>query len=220
MKGRIPIISKTLTDLFTIIYVLIDDWYQKYGIIYVKEKTGPKSELTDSEVLTLMFAKYFIPFLIETQYIEFIRAYYHSLFPKLINQSQYNRRARGLYLLVEELRKYWILKNGCYQYSCYLLDTKQIPVLSYKRNKKHNDFWGSANYGVCAILHLRYFVFKLVAIAILDRIPMVFELVHVNLDEKTTAKAIIDNFSYCNLLTDKGFIGVEWQSKVYNQTNI
>jgi len=31
----------------------------------------------------------------------------------------------------------------------YLMDTKPVPVLGYKRNKKHSDFLGKAGYGVC-----------------------------------------------------------------------
>ena len=31
----------------------------------------------------------------------------------------------------------------------FLLDTKPVPVMGYKRSKRHSDFAGSADYGVC-----------------------------------------------------------------------
>jgi hypothetical protein len=107
--------SITISDIFTIIFVLVDDWYQTHGSKFLKGKPGAKPEFTDSEVITLVLAQDFIPFPSETQYIGFIRANFLDLFPKLVDQSQYNRRARALYLLVEELRRFWISQKGWLQ---------------------------------------------------------------------------------------------------------
>jgi hypothetical protein len=123
--------------------------------------------------MTLMLTQDFIPFPSETQFIGFIRASYLDLFLQLKDQSQFNRRARSLRLLVKELRRYWITQKGFRLNSSYLLDTKPIPVLGYKRNKKHSDFLGSADYGYCASRHMHYFRYKLVTLATLDGIPSI-----------------------------------------------
>jgi hypothetical protein len=60
----------------------------------------------------------------------------------------------------------------------FVIDTKPIPVLGYRRSKKHSDFDSSADYGYCAarkmsarhaasqaagaIALLKYFGYKLV----------------------------------------------------------
>lgn len=100
--------SITFSELLTIIYVLVDDWYQMHGIKFLKGKAGRKPIFSDSEVMTLMMAHDFLPFPSETQYVEFIRANYLDMFPKLLSQSQFNRRSRSLHLLVEEFRHYWL----------------------------------------------------------------------------------------------------------------
>lgn len=46
---RIPMIN-----LFTIVFVLIDDWYKSEGIKLLRGKAGAKPEFTDSEMMTLM----------------------------------------------------------------------------------------------------------------------------------------------------------------------
>ncbi len=46
--------SIPLTDLFIIVYVLVDDWYQVKGKHYLQGKPGAKPEFTDSKVITLM----------------------------------------------------------------------------------------------------------------------------------------------------------------------
>ncbi len=211
--------SIPMIDLFTIIFVLVDDWYKSEGHKLLRGKAGAKPEFTDSEMITLMLVQEFIPFPSETQYVGFIRANYLALFPKLVDQSQYNRRARSLRLLVEQLRRYWILQKGWHLHSQYLLDTKPVPVLSYKRDKRRSDFAGQASYGKCASRNLKYFGYKLVAVSTLNGIPMVYDLVPANTDERAAAETVIDYFSYCDLFADKGFLGLKWQTSIFDQTN-
>jgi hypothetical protein len=80
--------SISIIDILTIIFVLIDDWYQEEGAQLLKGKARKKPEFTDSEVITLMLAQDFIPYPSETQHIWFMRANYLALFPKLLDQSQ------------------------------------------------------------------------------------------------------------------------------------
>jgi len=124
-------------------------------------------------------------------------AFSPPLSPCLLDQSQFNRRARGLRLrlLVEELRRYWIIQKHCHLRSNYLLDTKPVPVLGYKRRKGQSGFSGSANYGHCASRKFDYFGYKLVVISTLDGIPVVYDLVPANLDERLAAESVIDYLS-------------------------
>ncbi len=211
--------SISINDLFTIIFVLVDDWYQSEGKKLLTGKPGAKPEFTDSEVITLMLAQDFIPYPSETQYIGHIRANYLALFPKLLDQSQFNRRARSLRLLVEELRRSWIIQRGWNLDNHFLLDTKPVPVIGYKRNKRHSEFAGSANYGLCTSRNLKYFGYKLVTVSTLFGIPMVYELVPANLDERKAAEEVIDHFSFCDIFADKGFLGLKWQTQIFDQTN-
>jgi hypothetical protein len=211
--------SITISDILTIIFVLVDDWYQAEGVKLLRGKPGKKPDFSDSEVMTLMLAQDYVPYPSETQYIEFMRANHLDMFPKLVDQSQFNRRARALRLLVEQLRRYWIVQKGWNRQTCYLMDTKPVPVLGYKRNKKRSDFLGKAGYGVCVSRNLKYFGFKLVAISTMRGIPVLYDLVPANADERLAAETIIDQLSGCDLFTDKGFIGLEWQTRIFDQTN-
>jgi hypothetical protein len=211
--------SITITDLLTIIFVLVDDWYQACGCKLLNGKVGKKPVFKDSEVMTLMLAHDFIPYPAETQYVEFIRANYLTLFPKLVDQSQFNRRARALRLLVEHLRRFWIVQKGWHLQRDYLLDTKPVPVVGYKRLKSHSDFAGHAEYGRCASRNLKYFGYKLVVLSTWSGIPVLYELVPANLDERLAAEAVLDFPSNCDILADKGFLGFEWQTCIFDQTH-
>jgi hypothetical protein len=211
--------SITISDILTIIFVLVDDWYQSSGHKFLTGKAGAKPVFTDSEVITLMLAQDYIPYPSETQFIGFVRANYLSLFPNLLDQSQFNRRARALRLLVEQLRRHWIQQKSWHLQAQYLLDTKPVPVVGYKRSKRNSDFAGSANYGQCVSRNLNYFGYKLVTITTLNGVPVVYDLVPANLDERLAAEAIIDHLAWCDIFADKGFIGLEWQTRVFDQTN-
>lgn len=204
--------SIDMTSLLTIIYVLVDDWYQAKGQTYLQSKPGAKPEFSDSEMLTLMLAQDFIPYPGETQFLGYIRANHRNEFPKLVDQSQYNRRARALWQVLEALRQEWVRLLGGYNERQLLLDTKPVPVVGQTRSKRRSDFAGEAAYGYCAARQLHYFGYKLVSLVTLDGLPVVYDLVPANLDERNAAEAVLFRVEDCDIFADKGFIGEDWQA--------
>ncbi len=210
--------SIDMVSLLTTIFVLVDDWYLSKGQALLSGKPGAKPVFSDSEMLTLMLAQDFIPYPGETQYVGFIRANYFREFPKLVDQSQYNRRARSLRYQIEQMRRDWLSELGVDNPKQLLVDTKPVPVLGYKRGKAHSDFAGSAGYGYCAARKLNYFGYKLVMLTTLDGLPLVYDLVSANTDERDAAEVVLQRVKDCDIFGDKGFIGEDWQVEVRQQT--
>ena len=142
--------SISMESILTIVYVPVDDWWEKAGNSWRQEKPGVRPVFKDSEMLTLMLAHEWLPYGGETQYIGYIRANYGALFPQLVDQSQYNRRARSLQFLLNELRKAWATELDICWENHFLLDTTPVPVVGYRRDKRHSHSRGSAEYGYCA----------------------------------------------------------------------
>ena len=105
-------ITISIEELFLITFVLVDDWYEQKGQYLVGRTVGSKPTFSDSEMLTLMLAIDFFEFTSERRYRAFIAANYRDLFPQLLDQSQYNRRARRLRYLLNELRQDWASELG------------------------------------------------------------------------------------------------------------
>src|SRR5437762_6762124 len=206
--------SIDMVSLLTIIYVLVDDWYQQKGYRYMEGKPGAKPEFSDSEMLTLMLAQDFIPYPGETQFVGYMRANHLSEFPQLVDQSQYNRPARGLWQVLEALRQAWVEGLGGHDQRQLLLATKPVPVVAQTRSKRRSDFAGAAAYGYCAARQLHYFGYKLVSLVTLDGLPVVYDLVPANLDERDAAQAVLYRVQHCDIFADKGFIGQDWQAEV------
>jgi len=199
--------------LLLVTYVLVDDWYNQKGQDLLHRTVGVKPAFSDSEMLTLMLAIDFFEFTSERRYHAFIRANYLALFPQLLDQSQYNRRARSLRYLLNELRKEWATELGVQWENHFLLDTTPVIVVGYRRDKSHSHFRGSADYGYCAARRLKYFGYKLVMLTTLDGTPYSFELVPAHTDEREAADEILDTLPWgSHAWSDKGFIGEDWQA--------
>jgi len=203
----------SIADLLLVTFVLVDDWYQRKGVHLVGRTVGSKPEFSDSEMLTLMLAIDFFEFTSERRYWALIRANYLGLFPQLIDRSQFNRRARSLRYLLNELRKDWAAELGVQFEKHFLLDTTPVIAVGYRRDKGQSDFRGSAEYGYCSARRLKYYGYKLVMLTTLDGTPYSFELVPANTDERDAADEILDTLPPdSEVWSDKGFIGEDWQA--------
>jgi hypothetical protein len=55
-------------------------------------------------------------------------------------------------------------------------------------------------------------------ISTLEGIPVIYDLVPANTEERQAVEAVIDRISHAHLIGDKGFLGVEWQAQIAQQT--
>ncbi|MGD8751990.1 MAG: IS982 family transposase [Anaerolineales bacterium] len=211
--------SIPLSEILLILYVLVDDWYQANASDFREGQPGVQPIFSDSEVMTVMIAMDFVPFPSERQFVAYLRANHLDLFPKLVTQSQFNRRARAVAPLLEQFRQAWLMRIGVTLVRKALLDTKPVPVVGYRRSKKRSDFLGSAAYGYCASKKMYYFGYKLVTISSLAGVPLLYDLVPANLDERQAAETILTQLSGFQLFADKGFLGRAWQTEIQQRTN-
>ncbi|HEY9769114.1 MAG TPA: IS982 family transposase [Coleofasciculaceae cyanobacterium] len=226
--------SINFESLVITIFVLVDDWYLIEGKALKGISPGAKPEMSDSEVMTLALVMDYLPFPGETQFIGFIRANYGHWFPQLLDQSQFNRRLRKLGRMLEMLRRKWVKQLGVENLESCVIDTKPIPIMGYRRSKKHSDFDGSADYGycaarkmsarhaasqaACAIALLKYFGYKLVMLSTLEGIPIASDLVSANTDERQAVEGVLELVQGCDVYGDKGFIGQDWQEEIISST--
>ena len=208
--------SLDIETVFTVVFILVDDWFKQNP----RQQVGRKAVFSDSEVVSLVLMMDFVPYPSERQYLAYVRGNYLQLFPQLLDQSQFNVRARGLRYRVEQLRKQWQRQLLQALQAYLLLDTKPVPVMTYKRSKAHSDFVDSAAYGYCASRSLKYYGYKLVLLSSLDGLPLAYELVPANTDERRAAEELLEQFPTTQLLTDKGFIGAFWQREIQELLDI
>jgi len=198
--------------LITTIYFIVDNWYLTEGHKYLKHKPGKKPVFTDSEMITFIILKEFLQYKSERKFLGFMHGDYSDMFPNMVDQGQFNRRSRALRLIVDKLRSHFAGSFGAQLASLYVLDTEPVPVVGYKRPKDKSDFLGSAEYGYCKSKDLHYWGYKCVMLVTTDGIPVAFELVPANTDERDAAEEVLPATNPGSIaLGDKGFIDEERQ---------
>lgn len=197
--------------LMTLVFVLVDDWYQREMLPQQPPRPGAKARFSDSEVLTLALLMDYLPFPGETQFLGFIRANYASWFPQLLDQSQFNRRLRHLDGPLEALRRNWVTLLVGPSERHFIIDTKPIPVLGLKRDKRYSDFAGNAAPGYCAAQQMYYFGYKLALLCTTTGVPIAFDVVPANTDERAAVEATLQTVRHSEVYGDKGFLSDPWQ---------
>lgn len=210
--------SISFCDLMIVVFVLVDDWYQSQIAPSQRPRSGAKAQFSDSEVLSLALLMDYVPFPGETQFLGFIRANYGSWFPHLLEQSQFNRRLRQLDGKLEALRRSWVVELVGSDESHFIVDTKPIPVLGLKRDRSNSDFLGSAASGYCASRQMYYFGYKLTLLSSWNGIPIAYDLVPANTDERAAVASVLESVRGSTIYGDKGFIDSQWQAQLHQRT--
>lgn len=115
---------------------------------------------------------------------------------------------------MEALRRHWVSQLGVLAARHFILDTTPVIAVGYRRDKSRSGFLATAEYGYCAARKLKYFGYKLVLLIDFSGIPICFELVPANTDERAAADEILPQLKPgSGVFSDKGLIGQEWQAR-------
>jgi hypothetical protein len=212
-----PMNSIDLGMLMVTVFVIVDDWYLQQ-VPASPTRPGVKAKMSDSEILTLALLMDYWPFPGETQFLGLIRANYREWFPYLLDQSQFNRRLRKLEAHLEQLRRSWVKHLGASREVSFIVDPKPLPVVGYRRSKQHSEFEGSASYGYCAARKLNYLGYKLVTLCTVAGLPVAYDLVPANVDERLAVEGVLSVVRGGDIYGDQGFIGEDWQASIQDST--
>jgi Transposase DDE domain len=161
-------------------------------------------------VLTLAICAEWGPWDSERGFWRFARRRLRHLFPRLVDQSEFNRRRRSLYPALAAIQRTVAGRLGADLERERLLDTKPVAVMVLKR---HDDrgltFDGQAAVGWCQTKRQWYYGFKLALALTLDGVIARYDLVPANVDDRDAAAEVLE--PGCRYWADKGFFGRECQ---------
>ena len=73
-------------------------------------------------------------------------------------------------------------------------------------------------HGYCAARKMKYFGYKLVMISTLKGLPIAYELVPANVDERQAVEGVLEMVRNSDIYGDQGFIGQDWQQQMTRST--
>ena len=195
-------------------YTIVDDWYQAHAPTRLAGKVGDQPEFADSEVLTLSLAQHWLGYHSERKFLRFVRQNYLPLFPRLLDQSQFNRRARSLCWLLHAFRRWLAEQAGALTAGIYLLDGTPVKVRHWRRYGPRSLRFPKAAVGYCAAKKETFYGYKLVLLITSDGRLLDFELLPAHADERTALDELLPQYRDFTLFADKGFLDQERQAQL------
>jgi hypothetical protein len=190
----------------TALYTKVDDWYQTQGPVLLAGKVGAKPLFADSEVITLALAQHWCGFQKEREWLRFIAHNYRALFPHLLSQSEFNRRARNLCWLINALRHWVVEQMGAYEAEYRLIDGTPIQVRHWRRYGRTPLLLPGAALGYCAAKKETFSGYRLVILTTLTGVITDWELIPANADEREAALDLLESYRDRTIFGDKGFL--------------
>jgi len=138
-----------LDTLFTLLYVIIDDWYKENMRELLKRQAGPALRMSDSEVLTIAIAAQLrkgVPWQSERGIVRYLRKHGRRWFPTMLNRSQLNLRTRQLWAAFVCLQRdlgYILCEDALYE----AVDCTPLPYCSLGQAISHHNHWISGKKG-------------------------------------------------------------------------
>jgi hypothetical protein len=143
-------------------YVLVDDAYQA-----IRRRTGrlrqrgPEPHFSDSEVITIALITETFFHGNEELCMAFIRQYHADLFPRLLDDTRFNRRRRALLGMIEAIRRQLTTLLIDPQDRTRLIDSAPIPLCTYMRGPKCATVAGAEYCGVMVSRRAKLFGMRL-----------------------------------------------------------
>jgi hypothetical protein len=139
-----------LGAFLVIVYSVVDDLYRAKYAPAKPRRRGHKSELSDSEVLTLTLLCQWQQSRSESAFVEYVAKNWREYFPRMLTQGAFNRRVRDLAGVlcrlgpeVASLTREYLSSSAAYQ----VLDGVPVPLMRRCRGNRHRLFANEAAIG-------------------------------------------------------------------------
>lgn len=138
-----------VNTFLTTIYTIIDDWYQREAAPHKPRRRGHRAAVSDSEVLTLAVLAAWQPDRSEAAFLGYVATHWRGYFPRLLDQSAFNRRVRDLCGVLCQLspalaaQAARLLPPSAYQ----VVDGVPVPLMRRCRGDRHRTFAHEAGLG-------------------------------------------------------------------------
>lgn len=187
------------------------------GIDRVKQ--GPKPQYPDSYVISLVIIRLLLGMNSERSFLRHLKNNHEHIFPKLPEQSWFNRKARKLQPVYQSIQQQLAMSH--LQDNVRIIDSTPVPVLKpYRGNHSPRFARGNkTNYGYCASKQEYYFGVKLSLICTPEGVITDIGIHSANTHDLTALKDMIEDIDLADttLIGDKGYYDGELRTHLDNR---
>jgi len=196
-----------MTDLEALVvaaYVFADEYP-------VPPRGGRRPLISDAELVSLAVCQAAIGISSDRQFLGLVGRVLPGWFPHLPDQSQYNRRLRGLVELISIVQQQlarWLDTGGV-----RLADGTQLAVAGYAGCQQRSEFAGFARYGYQRSQHRFIWGVRLVLLTDSRGLPLGYTIVPANEHENEPLADLLTGTPAEVVIADKGFWGRDYQAR-------
>ena len=206
---------ETFADLCTAIYVLVDDLYQLVAPPY-DHRPGPRSEFSDSEVITVTLVAELLGIDEEKRFLKYMRRHHRALFPALPERTRFNRRRRRLIEVTNRIRRLlqaatWRLLTPA-ERALGVLDSVPVPVVGFHHARDRHRWWGEAAYGAVPSKKQTIYGFKLHLLISQCGLLLDFALAPAQHSDGTFTEQLLADNAEWTVLGDKAYLNAAVQA--------
>src|SRR6478672_891457 len=197
-----------MTDLEALVvagYVFADEYR-------VPARGGRPALTCDAELVALAVYQAAIGISSDRQFLGLVGRVLPGWFPHLPDQSQYNRRLRGLVELISVVQQRlarWLDAGGV-----RLADGTQLAVASYPGCQQRSEFAGFARYGYCKSHHRFVWGVRLVLLTDERGLPLGYTIVPANEKEYEPLADLLAGTPSEVVIADKGLWGRAYRARL------
>lgn len=199
------IAHQSFEDLILVIFVLVDDLYQKVAPKSVKHRPNiHKAILNDSEIITIALCGEILGIDSENAWYSFVKKNYRHLFPQMYDRSQFNRKRRNL---MQVMNLIFTQIAEIFEDEFLIVDSFPLEVCKFGRANFCKSFRDEgAAYSFNASKKETFFGYKVHAITTSEGAVKFIEITPANIDDR---KGLEDFSSVlpknCKVIADKGY---------------
>lgn len=229
MKGLTDYITESAWEAILIgTFVMIDDECQALrGQFFPNRKYAPSKQpvFHDSEVITLALFGEMVFAGDEEKTLHFIRQYHQEMFPKLLDNSRFNRRRHELAEMMEaircRLRDKWRAQHPLHaaEANLRLVDSAPIPICTYTRGRRCQSIpveWRNEWFGVCTSKKSKFFGARCHLTSTLDQMVDTWLLAPGSYEDRKPLIALLEERQGLHLITDKGYLSEELEERLWD----
>jgi len=212
-----------LDTLATALYVTCDDLLKKHPERGpARPVVGFAPQITDAELATLAVMQALLGYTSERRWLRHARAQLLDMFPKLPQQSGYNKRLRKLATTMSWLVSTLGGETSVATDDVWVIDSTPVECARSRETVKRSDLAGWAEYGYCAS-HSRFFWgLRLHLVCTLHGLPVGWALTGAKADERAVLTDIVANtpalarLEHTDLtwIGDKNYYGATFEAEV------
>jgi hypothetical protein len=178
-------VDADLDTLATALYVTTDDLLAAHPHrVPLRPRVGIAPQISDAELLTLAVMQALLGYTSETRWLRYARTHLLSMFPRLPQQSGYNKRLRKLADTMAWLVRMLGARTQIGDDDVWVVDSTPVECGRSRETAHRSDLAGWAEYGYCAS-HTRFFWgLRLHLVCTLHGLPVGWALTGAKADER------------------------------------